>query len=328
MIDFIKMFESAAVVTLVVVIATAIGGRLERWFLARGLVKALADRLNGRISRTSPDHGTTFESSFASRTASEARSCGGEAADRDLRILVCEDEPDVAATIARILEAEGMIVDVAENETAARWMLQKHRYQAIALDVRLPDGSGIRLYEQIRACEPGSHLPVIILSGVVDEARKAINGTAVGIVDWLSKPVSVGDMARAVGRLRTGDFRRRPTILHVEDDRDVLAVTAATLGDEFEIVAATSALEARQKLGFGKFDLVILDIGLPDASGETVLGHVPAGVPVIILSAKDAEGHLAETVEVAMTKTKASEIAIADMVRTVVGRTIARSDAA
>jgi CheY-like chemotaxis protein len=93
--------------------------------------------------------------------------------------------------------------------------------------------------------------------------------------------------------LRSRDGRAR--ILHVEDDDDVIEVVGAIVHDEADIVPARSLAEARARLAERRYDLVIIDVGLPDGSGldllETINARTPRE-PVLIFSAQDSNGSL------------------------------------
>ena len=106
-----------------------------------------------------------------------------------------------------------------------------------------------------------------------------------------------------------------PSVLHVEDDEDVLEVISAGLGPDIAITFARNVHEARFELQQKHFDLVILDLTLPDGSGADLLRTIPSETAVVIFSASEVDEHLAATVAAAMTKTKTSEIAIVELVR-------------
>ncbi len=111
------------------------------------------------------------------------------------------------------------------------------------------------------------------------------------------------------------EFDRRPRVLHVEDDEDVLQVMASALGAEVSITFARSLREAREMLERHRFDLVILDIGLPDGSGLDLICASPAETALIVFSADEMDPGVTERVTAMRTKTRTSEIAIALMVR-------------
>lgn len=97
----------------------------------------------------------------------------------------------------------------------------------------------------------------IVISAFTEEARKSLNGSALGIVDWLEKPIDMERLRTAIEKARKGAFRRMPSVLHVEDDEDVLEVMSAGLGDDIAITFARNVQEARFELQQKHFDVVI-----------------------------------------------------------------------
>ena len=68
-----------------------------------------------------------------------------------MRVLVVEDEPKLAALVARALREEGHPADVAANGSDAIWIAQSAPYDAIVLDVMLPDLDGFEVVRRLRA---------------------------------------------------------------------------------------------------------------------------------------------------------------------------------
>ena len=68
-----------------------------------------------------------------------------------MRVLVVEDEPKMAALVARALREEGHPADVAARGEDALWMAQAARYDAIVLDVMLPDIDGFEILRRLRS---------------------------------------------------------------------------------------------------------------------------------------------------------------------------------
>jgi DNA-binding response OmpR family regulator len=234
------------------------------------------------------------------------------------RVLICEDDHETAQVIAAALNQKGMVSDVAPDMDTARSLLAGNIYMAMTLDLGLTGESGIILYRELRSMQASADLPVIVISAVADEARKTLNGAAVGIIDWLEKPIDMPRLYAAIAKIGHQMAERKPAILHVEDDEDVLKVISASLGDDVAVTPARSAAEARRMLREERFDLVILDLGLPDGSGADLISVIPLGTAVVIFSALEVDEALAARVTTALTKTKTSEIAIADLVKSLI----------
>ena len=103
------------------------------------------------------------------------------------QVLVVDDEPSILNTLKKALSLEGYAVDVAGGVKLAEERIGKKSYDAILLDVSLPDGDGVELLERMR--NAGEDAQVIMMSGhaTIDVAVRA---TKLGALDFLEKPLS------------------------------------------------------------------------------------------------------------------------------------------
>jgi two-component system OmpR family response regulator len=133
-----------------------------------------------------------------------------------VRILVVEDDKQLAAALRRGLEAEGYAVDVALDGTEGAWFAAENAYDVLVVDVMLPGLAGDELCARRR--HAGDWTPILMLtarSGPEQEAR-ALDA---GADDFLAKPFSFMVLtARLRALLRRGS-RERPTMLEVGDLR-------------------------------------------------------------------------------------------------------------
>lgn len=113
-----------------------------------------------------------------------------------MRILLVEDTPDVADAVLRFLRGGGHAVDPASDLAEARAALDVADYDAILLDLALPDGSGLRLLRDLRALR--NTVPVIIVTAA-DQISDRIEGLDAGADDYVLKPF---DLAEVEARLR------------------------------------------------------------------------------------------------------------------------------
>jgi two-component system, OmpR family, response regulator len=146
-----------------------------------------------------------------------------------VRILVVDDEPKLAALIARALREDGHAADVAHDGRDALWMAKAAPYDAIVLDVMLPQVDGIQVLRRLR--ESGVWTPVLLLT-----ARDAVGDRVVGLDagadDYLTKPFSFEEL---LARLRAAARRapvERPTVLEAGDLRLDPAAHRAWRGDQ------------------------------------------------------------------------------------------------
>src|SRR5579871_1893926 len=101
------------------------------------------------------------------------------------RILILDDEPNIGSSLRLILEREGYSVTIARTLADAK--AAADRADALLVDVRLPDGSGIDLLRQLR--ERDHPAPAIMISGHAT-IRDAVDATRTGAFDFLEKPLS------------------------------------------------------------------------------------------------------------------------------------------
>ena len=115
-------------------------------------------------------------------------------------VLLLEDDPAIARTICYALEREGIKVShsLLISDARARW--QQVRFDALLMDVGLPDGNGLDWCRELRAA--GSIIPVLVLSARGEEMDKVL-GLELGADDYLSKPFSPRELlARTRALLR------------------------------------------------------------------------------------------------------------------------------
>jgi len=116
------------------------------------------------------------------------------------KILVVEDEPEMARGLKDILEFEGYQVATAASGREGLQAVTREAPDCIILDVMLPDVSGCQVCEQIRRQKINT--PIIMLTAKAQDYDK-IRGLEVGADDYLTKPFSVGELlARVMALLR------------------------------------------------------------------------------------------------------------------------------
>ncbi len=142
-----------------------------------------------------------------------------------MRLLVIEDEPDLAALMRAALERGGFAVDLAGNLAEATDHLAVARYDTVILDLALPDGDGLSLLRRLRA--RGSAVSVLVLTAR-DGPEDRVTGLDAGADDYLVKPFHMPEL---IARIRA--LLRRPD--------SVLGVTLS-LGN---LVLDTTSRQAR-----------------------------------------------------------------------------------
>lgn len=123
-----------------------------------------------------------------------------------MRVLLVEDEPDMAKLISEGVGADGLVVDTVGSIDEADEAIAIARYALVLLDRRLPDGDGLVLLRRMRTTQPG--VPVIVLTALDGTADK-IHGLDEGADDYLTKPFDADELRariRAALRRPGGEF--------------------------------------------------------------------------------------------------------------------------
>jgi two-component system, OmpR family, response regulator len=142
-----------------------------------------------------------------------AISCRARETSR-MRVLLVEDEPRMASVIRRSLAKDGLAVDVTALGDESVWMAQAVDYDAIVLDVMLPDGSGFEVCRQLR--ERGVWSPVLMLTARETVADR-VEGLDSGADDYLVKPFALAELhARLRSLIRRGK-PERPAVIEIGD---------------------------------------------------------------------------------------------------------------
>jgi len=119
-----------------------------------------------------------------------------------MRLLIVEDETRIAEILKQALEQTGFAVDALSFYADAQQALALGLYDAMILDLGLPDGDGMKLLEEIRSA--GNRLPVLILTAR-DAVEDRVSGLDRGADDYLVKPFAMTELIA-----RTKALLRRP----------------------------------------------------------------------------------------------------------------------
>lgn len=112
------------------------------------------------------------------------------------RVLVVDDEPEVAAALRDLLLEIGYTVKVAVSGTEALHLVQTFQPDAMLLDLRMPGMPGTEVLAKVRRDHP--HLPVIIVTAS-DDVALALDTLAQGAFDYVQKPFTLERVERIVG---------------------------------------------------------------------------------------------------------------------------------
>jgi len=143
-----------------------------------------------------------------------------------MKILIIEDEPELAKSIVQYLSSESYVCECAVTFKDALSKTEVFDYDCILLDINLPDGNGLRLLKELG--EDNKRDGVIIISAR-NSLDDKIQGLNIGADDYLTKPFHLSELsARIYSVIRRKQFNHSNIIKHGELEIDLLAKTVTT----------------------------------------------------------------------------------------------------
>ena len=151
-----------------------------------------------------------------------------------MRVLLVEDDNELASNLRRALSEDGHAVDVAGDGVTGESLAREGAYDVIVLDRMLPKRNGVHVVENLR--EGGVSTPVLILSALGEEDHR-VEGLNAGSNDYVTKPVSTRELLARVRALWHGRDKTGPvTRLTVGDmEMDLLARTVQRGGKRIDL---------------------------------------------------------------------------------------------
>ncbi|WP_449433722.1 response regulator [Pseudomonas putida] len=188
-------------------------------------------------------------------------------------ILVVEDEPNFARILFDLAHELGYSCLVAQAADEGFELAARYIPDAILLDMRLPDHSGLTVLQRLKEQAATRHIPVHIIS-VEDRVEAALHMGAIG---YAVKPTSREQLKEVFARLEAKLTQKLKHILLVEDDDLQRESIARLIGDDdIEITAVALAQDALALLRENIYDCMIIDLKLPDMLGNELLKRMTA----------------------------------------------------
>ncbi|MFF7110402.1 response regulator [Pseudomonas sichuanensis] len=188
-------------------------------------------------------------------------------------ILVVEDEPNFARILYDLAHELGYSCLVAQSADEGFELAAQYLPDAILLDMRLPDHSGLTVLQRLKEQAGTRHIPVHIIS-VEDRVEAAMHMGAVG---YAVKPTSRDELKAVFARLEAKLTQKLKHILLVEDDDLQRESIARLIGDDdIQITAVALAQDALALLRENIYDCMIIDLKLPDMLGNELLKRMTA----------------------------------------------------
>lgn len=162
---------------------------------------------------------------------------------------------------------------------------EAEKYAGIPPAVQAQPAAGENVMDVPHVTIGERNLAVTTVSEDITGMRESLQGISGYAESWLTGPATQSQLLQTIVHpvQASNDAGRR--ILHIEDDDDILMLVQAMLNESWEVVPAKNIHDARERLDEGYYDLVMLDITLPDGSGLELLPDIRAlSCPVMLFS--------------------------------------------
>lgn len=147
-----------------------------------------------------------------------------------MKILIIEDENELAESIATYLSHEQYLCEFASSCSEALDKIQLYDYACILLDIGLPDGSGLSVLEKLKSQNKQDGVIIISAKNSIDDK---IKGLQIGADDYLTKPFHLSELtARIYSIIRRKQFNNSNIIKQNELEIDLLAKTVTVNKDQ------------------------------------------------------------------------------------------------
>lgn len=163
-----------------------------------------------------------------------------------MKILIIEDEQELAQSIAEYLSEESYLCEFAATYNQALDKIETYHYDCVLLDIMLPDGNGMKILEELKRQDKQDGVIIISAKNALDDK---IKGLQIGADDYLTKPFHLAELAaRIYSVIRRKQFGNSNTVQQNELQIDLLAKTVSVNN---ELITLTKK----------EFDLLLYFIG-------------------------------------------------------------------
>ena len=204
-------------------------------------------------------------------------------------VLVIEDDAEFASILYEVAHEAGYHCLVSHGAADGLQAAGQFLPDAVLLDLRLPDDSGMAVLQKLKANPHTRHIPVHIVSAS-DRSEVALQ---LGAIGYVIKPATRDRLQQVFQKLEARFTQKVKRVLLVEDDaRQRESVVHLIEDKDIEIVAVESGEEAMALLRETVFDCMIIDLRLPDMQGHELLQRVAeesvcAFPPVIVYTGRN-----------------------------------------
>ncbi len=220
--------------------------------------------------------------------------------DDNYSLLIVDDNAMNRDILARQLEREGYTITTADGGKKALELVNREKFDLVLLDILMPDIDGYEVLEQLKGNAATRDVPVVMLTAV-HEMDSVVRCFEMGVEDYLTKPFNMPFVkSRISSCLRSATIKEKANrkvdsvehrVLVVDDNSMNRDMLARRLGREgYDISTVAGGIQALELVNKECFDLILLDILMPDMDGYEVLERLKKNettrdIPVIMLTA-------------------------------------------
>lgn len=205
-------------------------------------------------------------------------------------VLIVEDDEQALELLTHYLQSADFRVVQARSGDAALALAAELKPAAITLDIMLPGRHGHEVLALLKARPETQDIPVVVVSMTEDREL----GLSLGAADWLVKPTRREDFVASIRRAAGIHATTQPaTVLVIDDEESSVELLTDLLTHQgFRVVSARGGLEGIRLALADPYDVIVLDLVMPDVSGLEVARRLRAtperrDVPIVVFSIKD-----------------------------------------
>jgi two-component system, NtrC family, response regulator HydG len=212
------------------------------------------------------------------------------------RVLVVDDDADLARTTALILKSKGFAVNVAADGLTAIRQAEQNPFDIALMDIKLPGIDGVETYKRIKTIQPD--LAAIMMTGfsVEERVQEALGEGALAV---LTKPLEVDRLLELIEGAIT---QRKSLVLVVDDYPDTCATIALVLKRKgYPVASADNGEQAIALVKQRKYDIIFIDLKLPTIDGlQTYLAIRALDPKVTVVMMTGYRDEMAALIETAL----------------------------
>ncbi len=157
-----------------------------------------------------------------------------------MKILIIEDETEIAAGIRDYFKPNGIHCETAKNFKEASTKIGLYDYDCILLDLMLPDGDGFDILRELKKANKTDGVIIISAKETLDSR---LEGFTLGADDYVTKPFHLAELlVRIQALIRRKSFNGNNTVVFNEIEIDILSKTVSVKGNKLEITKKESDL--------------------------------------------------------------------------------------